>query len=527
MTEYNISEAFRKIENELIDSMIRNMDRHRAEEDKESILWSQWQAEQLQCLERYKLENQKKYGTKFKSLNHQVEVLIETARETGNMEQEIEILEAIKNGFTGCKKIPETMQSEFFRINDRKLDALIRATMDDLKTAETAVLRMANDQYRKAIFNAQVYANTGAGTYAKAVDMATKDMLAAGLNCVEYKNGARHRLNEYADMAIKTASKRAYLTGEGEMRQKWSITTVIVNKRGNPCPKCLPFCGKVLIDDVWSGGKKEDAPYPLMSTAIAAGLYHPRCKDIHTTYFPGISTANDTWTKKELEEIGQQSKEEARQQYAERQAEKFERLEKYSLDPENKEKYHRKAKEWKKQVESGTVLTDSTDKWLYRYKKELIADEKVLSKRQIETAAVYNSKGEFLFQRRGTEKEVIFSLNEFKRLKGNIVTHNHPSGGSFSSADIWLLKKSKAAELRVITEKGVYFLRPPSKWEKDINSLDKIKSKRREIQKEIAKKYQRLYNISDEQRYRLASDEIMRIFAERYGMEYGWEAFEN
>lgn len=62
---------------------------------------------------------------------------------------------------------------------------------------------------------------------------------------------------------------------------------MIVNKRGNPCPKCLPFCGKVLIDDVWSGGKKSDGPYPLMSTAIEYGLYHPRCRDSHTTYFPG------------------------------------------------------------------------------------------------------------------------------------------------------------------------------------------------------------------------------------------------
>lgn len=39
---------------------------------------------------------------------------------------------------------------------------------------------MSNDKYRKAIFNAQVYANTGAGTYEKAVDMACKDMLNAG-----------------------------------------------------------------------------------------------------------------------------------------------------------------------------------------------------------------------------------------------------------------------------------------------------------------------------------------------------------
>lgn len=126
-----------------------------------------------------------------------------------------------------------------------------------MEKAETAVLRMANDQYRKVIFNAQVYANSGAGTYEKAVDMATKDFIAAGLNCVEYANGSRHTLADYADMAIRTASKRAYLQGEGQKRQEWGISTVIMNKRGNPCPKCLPFVGKILIDDVWSGGSSK------------------------------------------------------------------------------------------------------------------------------------------------------------------------------------------------------------------------------------------------------------------------------
>ena len=45
MTEYDISGAFKAIEDELIASMIRNMDRHRAEETKEGIQWSMWQAE--------------------------------------------------------------------------------------------------------------------------------------------------------------------------------------------------------------------------------------------------------------------------------------------------------------------------------------------------------------------------------------------------------------------------------------------------------------------------------------------------
>ena len=352
MNEYDITTAFKVIENELIASMIRNMDRHRAEETAEGYEWSMWQAEQLKALGKYKRDNQKKYKKQFQKINGEIDLLIRKARETGNMQQEIKVLEAIKKGFP-AKKISKGMAGEFFRLNDRKLEALIEATTHDMEKAETAILRKAEDDYRQAIYNAQVYANTGAGTYEKAVDMATKDMLSRGLNCVQYINGARHTLADYADMAIRTASKRAYLQGEGEKRQEWGIATVIVNKRGNPCPKCLPFCGKVLIDDVWSGGPEDGVDletgkkYPLMSYAISQGLYHPRCRDSHTTYFPGISTADDTWTKEELEAIGQEYEAEQKQQYAKRQEEKYERLSEYSLDAGNKKQYGIKAREWK------------------------------------------------------------------------------------------------------------------------------------------------------------------------------------
>lgn len=357
LTEYDITAAFKAIEDELIASMIRNMKRHRAEETAEGYEWSMWQAEQLKALEKYKRENQKKYKKQFERINAEIEQLIRQARQTGNMQQEIRILQAIRKGykFSGKNKSPahQAMTAEFFKLNDRKLDALVEATAHDMEKAETAVLRKANDQYRKIIYNAQVYANTGAGTYEKAVDMATKDFLAAGINCIEYANGARHTLSDYADMAIRTASKRAYLQGEGEKRQEWGIATVIVNKRGNPCPKCLPFCGKVLIDDVWSNGPKDGISpetgkrYPLISKAIEHGLYHPRCKDSHTTYFEGISTADDTWTEEELDAIGQNYQKDQREQYAARQAEKFDRMAEYSLDEGNQKRYDDRARMWK------------------------------------------------------------------------------------------------------------------------------------------------------------------------------------
>ena len=353
-SEYDIGKAFETIENELIASMMRNFKRHKFEEIKEGKLWSMWQTEMLHTLEKYKKQNSKKYREQFRDINSEIASLISVANSNGQMQQEKTILEAIRKGFRG-HRVARGAQAEFFKLNERKLEALIKATMDDMKKAETAVLRMANDQYRKIIYNAQVYANTGAGTYEQAVDMATHDFLSAGLNCIEYKNGARHTLADYADMAIRTASKRAYLQGEGVKRQEWGIHTVIVNKRGNPCPKCLPFVGKVLIDDVWSGGTGAEASesgYGLMSSAISAGLYHPRCKDSHTTYFPGISTPpDDKFSYTKLKKIEKQNRKEAKEQYAERQAERFGRLADYSLDSENQQKYETKWEEWKQVAE--------------------------------------------------------------------------------------------------------------------------------------------------------------------------------
>lgn len=346
MSDYNIREAFEKIEDELIDSMMRNFSRHRAEEDKNNFCWTQWQAEQLKSLEEYRKHNAKKFGKRFKTINSKVEEMIRTAKADGNASQEAEILEAVKDGFKAPKKPSAHSTAEFFKVNDRKLDALIKSTTDDLKRAETAVLRMSNDKYRKAIFNAQVAMNTGAVTYEKAVDMACKDMLNAGLNCVEYKNGARHTLSDYADMAVKTANKRAYLRGEGEKRAEWGVSLVVVNSRQGGCPDCAKYIGKVFIDDVYSNGKKSDGSYPLLSTAIKNGLFHPRCKDSTSTYYPELDDLDAPLSEDEIKELDHQRGIEEKQQYAQRQAERFDRRAEYSLDEDNKRIAQTRADEW-------------------------------------------------------------------------------------------------------------------------------------------------------------------------------------
>ena len=363
--DYDVRLAFARIEDELIDSMMRNLGRHLQEEKDEGFDWSQWQVEQLKYLEEYRRRNKKKFGPQFADINQRMQEAVQETAEQGQKDEELNILQSL----AGNKKIQrryanqhkasiEAQGDAFFRVNDKKLDALLTATQNDMERAEHAVLRRANDQYRKIIFDAQVYANTGAGTIEKAVDMATKDFLSKGIDCIEYKNGARHTISDYADMYIRTAERRAYLMGEGNKRKEWGMSLVLVNKRGSmrdgdygtACPQCIPWLGKVLIDDVYSDGKP-DGKHKLLSEAMAAGFLHPRCKDGFTTYFPGISSTPDPdATKKELKAAVESEKEENRENYVERQAEKYERLAEYSLDPDNKRMYAARAEGWKEEV---------------------------------------------------------------------------------------------------------------------------------------------------------------------------------
>lgn len=368
---YDVKKAFQRIEDELIDSMMRNLQRYHLDwEDAEGFDWSQWQVEQLKALEQLRRSNPKKYGKQFASINAKLRRIIVEAEARGQKEEELRILEALSEGGSfpvrpsdGGKGVGgET----FFRTNEGKLNALLDATQRDMEKAEHAVLRRADDQYRQIIFDAQVYANTGAGTVEKAVDMATKDFLARGIDSIVYRNGARHTISDYADMAIRTAERRAYLAGAGQKRQEWGLSLVIVNRRGtmqggnfgHACPHCIPWLGKVLIDDVYSDGKP-DGVHPLLSEAMAAGFLHPRCKDGFTTYFPGISTAPDPATKQEVAQAVENEREGNRERYAQRQAEKYERLSKYSLDPANRKQYEARAEEWKR-AQSGSSDTPAS-----------------------------------------------------------------------------------------------------------------------------------------------------------------------
>ena len=351
---YDIAGAFEDIEIALIKSMRNNMQRHINEEYDEGINWTQWQAEMLSGLSQYRAENADVLKGYMGRINAELDAAIREAYATGESEQEIELLKAIKRGYTPPKDASKTnLQGRFFRINQRKLNALVDATTKDMKKAETALLRMTDDVYRKTLFKAQMFYNTGAGSMWQCVDMATKDFLKSGINCVQYANGARVNIASYAEMALRTANKRANLMGQANKREQWGIHTVKVNARGIACPMCLQWPDKVYIDDVYGGGTaKESAQtgYPLLSTAVAGGLYHPNCKDSCSTYYEGISREPQPITKEQEEETLRRYNLEQKQRYYERNYKRNMRMGNGFLDQDNAQKYFDRALQFKNKL---------------------------------------------------------------------------------------------------------------------------------------------------------------------------------
>ena len=229
-----------------------------------------------------------------------------------------------------------------FSVNDRRLRVLIDQFQADIHNAQTAAVRMMNDVYREGMAKAQLAMSTNLYTMDQCVDMATREFLERGINCIEYSNGARVNIASYAEMALRTCTRRATLMAEGAMRSDWGMNLVYVTQYGACSDTCLPWQGRIYWDDVYSSGEPHD-DYPRLSEAIAGGLFHPNCRHKSSTWYPGIS---DVPPIMDEETCRRNSALESEQRYNERQIRKYKRMAEGSLDPDNKAKYQAKVRQW-------------------------------------------------------------------------------------------------------------------------------------------------------------------------------------
>jgi len=382
---YDIVAIFEAMALDLIASLKRNFKRHKQEEIKEGFRWDRWQLVKLRSLASYRKANSRIVRRAFREAEKLTEDVLRESFAEGERTVENEMkrlfgterraayevtseirfpidekprlmIPDYEPGKVPYEQLPRAApESQFFGMNEKKLEALQESVKNDLIQAEQGVLRKMDDVYRQVIYKAEVNMAAGAKALDQAVDMATRDFLARGIDTITYGDGRKVNIASWAEMALRTASQRATFLGEGKKRDEWGVYTVVMSAHANCSPWCLPYQGTVMIDDVYTSITPEQAEQLAkemklvrLSEAMKEGAFHPNCRHTLSTYFPGISRLPEPVDDEVAVKL---YKAEQYQRYIERNIRKYKRLAAGSLDEQNVERYKRKVSEWNARME--------------------------------------------------------------------------------------------------------------------------------------------------------------------------------
>lgn len=225
---------------------------------------------------------------------------------------------------------------------------------------------------------------TGSITLNEAIDLATRDFLDKGINCIVYADGRRVNIADYVRMALRTTSTRATLQGAAKRFAELGYDTVLISQYGGCSKTCEPWQGKVYIDDVftvWNGersgdfGKSNycDKWFMLLSVAIRGGLFHPNCRHTMGQYIEGLTKIPQPIP---AEKIREQRELEEKQRAMERKIRALKRKAEGTQDEKKVKEYKRKLRE-----EQGKL-------------REFIKEHDDVLRRDYSREKIYSGKGE-------------------------------------------------------------------------------------------------------------------------------------
>ena len=389
----DIAKIFEEIELRLIASLKRNLSRHKAEEEKEGFEWSAWQAEKLNNIDNFRKENAQIADEYVDVIDDETRQLMTDQFHEGEHTAEQSVIDVSESG-VNVPDVPAQPQppeaptaipdDHFFGVNKPKMDKLMEDVTTLEKTALTAAVRNMDDVYRTTLNKVQLMMGTGSITLNEAIDLATRDFLDKGINCIVYADGRRVNIADYVRMALRTTSTRATLQGAAKRFAELGYDTVLISQYGGCSETCEPYQGKVYIDDVftiWNGersgdfGKSNycDKWFMLLSVAIRGGLFHPNCRHTMGQYIEGLTKIPKPIP---AEKIREQRELEEKQRAMERKIRALKRKVEGTQDEKKVKEYKRKLRE-----EQGKL-------------REFIKEHDDVLRRDYSREKIYSGKGE-------------------------------------------------------------------------------------------------------------------------------------
>ncbi|MGH3703024.1 MAG: phage minor capsid protein [Agromyces sp.] len=225
----------------------------------------------------------------------------------------------------------------FFDLSMPHGERAAQAVRDDI-TSELAdvrrrITRLPDDIYKMIAPHGAIYQALENGvTPAQAQAMAWRVFVSQGITGFTDRGGRDWSLSAYVEMAVRTASTRAFNASHLARMLAIGVEYFTVPHSVHPCPKCFPWQGRVI-----TATEIENPVIPVAGTieqATAAGLFHPNCAHVLIPVYPGITTLEPgVWTP-ELEREYVLSQ---RQRAIERDIRKAKRQLEHALTPETRQ----------------------------------------------------------------------------------------------------------------------------------------------------------------------------------------------
>ena len=332
MTPEDIGDIFQALEDDLFAMAIRNIKRHENWEEAEGFKWTQWQAEQIAGLRAYRRRTVSIVNKYFDQGKEAITKFLQEAYE-GSVDDAADLAAQVGRG---------VISPGFFGVNSKKLDIIIDEAVKSIDTKRYAAINRMDYGYTNFLRRADIFAQSGSYTIPQVIDMASKDFLSAGLNCVEYSNGHRVNIASYAEMTLRTSSSEVTRQANGDVRNELGEFLVVSNVISMTCPICQKWQGKVMIDDVYADGKP-DGEHPLVSDSKTDGFMHPNCRHQLFMYIEGVTEVAELPNDVETKEHYKAEQEQRRQ---EREIRKYKRLRDGAVDPADRQVYDARVKEW-------------------------------------------------------------------------------------------------------------------------------------------------------------------------------------
>ncbi len=254
-------------------------------------------------------------------------------------------------------------------------EALNKANANLLK-AEAHSIQSAMNSMMTSVYLLNSNRYPSSWTLFDALDQELLPQIENGLTGKTTKNGASLNISNYAEGLTRETSQQALLAGQSAVAKDAGFSLVRISEHQSSCPKCQPYQGRVLVDDVWAGGKP-DGKHELLSVAIANGLFHWNCRHTKTIWYPGAyePKAQAGYDPKKTA-VNYQL--EQQQRLMERTIRKYKRIADAALTPERKFQAELKVKEWQGHLRGFVKTAKEHGFEIYRQSwKEQVGAEKV------------------------------------------------------------------------------------------------------------------------------------------------------